>query len=404
MTRYDAGARHGGPSSRAWCASSCSAPTGTAWATADGNRLVRSDREGRVAKAAELPEQRSFEGGLAFGPDGAAWSSTTVWSGDAQATELVRATTNGVVTFSPFPVPACERSRIAGIATASDGALWFADDGCRRLVRRGVDGALTVTPLGTLEPGQARARPGRRDVVPRLKASSATAAAPATPSRTSRTSPSRPTGPSGPRTAAARCSGSAERRCPLPSPWARSAAGGSDLWLAGGTRLFKGLDGGPCDDTGPKVTIRPKRLTLDQIRRGELRLIVREPAALEFYFEEHEFGYGKIMRKAGTWRVKPSRAVLRYLKHRRQFYFVLNATDANGIEGGTDGYIRSALTIPLKLFDGVVEAVVDDHVRELVLRGELGLGDLQPAVDLLARRPCPGRRAASAASPRPAGR
>ena len=25
--------------------------------------------------------------------------------------------------------------------------------------------------------------------------------------------------------------------------------------------------------------------------------------------------------------------------NRRQFYFVLNATDANGIEGGTDGYI-----------------------------------------------------------------
>ena len=240
--------------------------------------------------------------------------------------------------FSPFPLPACERSRIAGIATASDGALWFADDGCRRLVRRGVDGALTVTPLGALAPaklvpdqaggvwflahGVVGHSGGARHPVENVTDIAVT--------------------PDGTVWAAdGSCTLQRIGGAPVPAPLAVGslAAGGGDLWLAGGTRLFKGLDGGPCDDTGPKVTIRPKRPTLDQIRRGELRLIVREPAALEFYFEEHEFGYGKILRKAGTWRVKPSRAALRYLKHKRQFYFVLNATDANGIEGGTDGYI-----------------------------------------------------------------
>ena len=46
------------------------------------------------------------------------------------------------------------------------------------------------------------------------------------------------------------------------------------------------------------------------------------------------------MRSAGTWRVKPSKAALRRIGNRRSFYFVLNATDADGFDGGTDGYIR----------------------------------------------------------------
>ena len=261
-----------------------------------------------------------------------------------RATELVRATTNGVVPFSPFPLPACERSRIAGTAAASDGALWFADDGCRRLVRRGVDGALTITPLGALAPaklvpdqaggvwflahGVVGHSGGARHPVENVSDIAVT--------------------PDGTVWAAdGSCTLQRIGGAPVPAPLAVGtlAAGGGDLWLAGGTRLFKGLDGGPCDDTGPKVTIRPERPTLEQIRRGELRLIVREPAALEFFFEEHEFGYGKILRKAGTWRVKPSRAALRYLRSKRQFYFVLNATDANGIEVDADVHRRAMPTI-----------------------------------------------------------
>ena len=60
------------------------------------------------------------------------------------------------------------------------------------------------------------------------------------------------------------------------------AAGG--LWLASPNRVFEGLEGGPCDDKPPAYKVhRAKRLTIAALKRGELRVTVREPAAIEFY-------------------------------------------------------------------------------------------------------------------------
>lgn len=308
-------------------------PDGSLWFDAR-ERVHRIDREARRSVVARFLGAESIEPALAAGPDGTMWAATNVNRG------LARITTAGVVSASPFPAPPCaEGTEITDIARASDGAMWIADADCRRLVRVPVQGAAAVVALGELEPAQLEADPaggmwfladgvvghsgGARHTVGNVKEIGVT---------------SDGTVLAADGTCTLKRIGGAP--IPAPVPAARIDIAGDNLYLASATRVFQNLDGGPCEETPPKVTLRPRRLSLAAFKRGKLRVTVKEPVHLAFFVEDHEFIHEKSMRRAGTWRVKPSKAALRRIGNRRSFYFVLTATDADGFDGGTDGYIR----------------------------------------------------------------
>ena len=68
------------------------------------------------------------------------------------------------------------------------------------------------------------------------------------------------------------------------------------------------------------------------------------------------------------------------------------------------GKPSSARTIPSSSPARALEIVVDDPVGELVLGGQLLLGDLEPGVDRVGASRCRATRAARAARPGPAAR
>jgi streptogramin lyase len=310
-------------------------PDGHAWLT-ERSLLYRVDREGRASIAAELPYGGlNFDDGMATAPDGTLWAIAY-----AETQRLTRVTANGVVSFSPFPAPLCGRPGIRDIARASDGAMWIADDGCHRLVRVAPDGTASVLALDA-EPAELTpdATGGMWFLAGRDSVGHSGGARHAIENAKDLAVTSDGTV----WVADGTCELKRVGRTPVaaPVPVQHLGTGPSGLWLAGLTRVFEGLDGGPCDDDPPRATIRrPKRLTLAALKRGELRVRVREPVALELYIDDAEFGFGKILRAPGTWRFKPSRAVLRHLEGKRSFYFILRVTDADGNAGETDGYMR----------------------------------------------------------------
>jgi virginiamycin B lyase len=311
-------------------------PDGSLWFDAR-ERLHRIDREARRSVVTRFLGAESIEAALAAGPDGAMWTVTNVNQ------RLARISPNGVVAVSPFPTPVCDGTHITDIARASDGAMWIADADCRRLVRVPVEGAASVVALGELEPAQLEADPaggmwfvadgvvghsgGARHTVGNVKEIGVT---------------SDGTVLAADGTCTLKRIGGAP--VPAPVPAARIDVAGDNLYLASATRVFQNLDGGPCEQIPPKVTLRPRRLSPAAFKRGKLQVTVKEPVHLAFFVEDHEFIHERTMRGAGTWRVKPSKAALRRIGNRRSFYFVLTATDADGYDGGTDGYIR--LTMP----------------------------------------------------------
>ena len=308
-------------------------PDGNLWFDVR-ERVHRVDREARRSVVTRFLGAESIEPALAAGPDGTMWAATNV------NRRIARITTAGVVSGSPFPAPPCdEGTEVTDIARAADGAMWIADADCRRLVRVSVEGAASVVPLGELEPAQLEPDPaggvwfladgvvghsgGARHTVDNVREIGVT---------------SDGTVLLADGTCTLKRIGAAPVPAPLPA--ARIDVAGENLYVASATRVFQGLDGGRCDDTPPKVTIRPRRLSLAAFKRGQLRVTVKEPVYLAFFVEEEEFIHEKVMRRAGTWRVKPSKAALRRIGNRRSFFFVLTATDADGYDGGTDGYIR----------------------------------------------------------------
>lgn len=335
-TRLDAGRPARRTAVRGGAGAAALGPDGALWFDVRG-RVLRVDREARRSTVTAFPGTESIEHAMAAAPDGTMWSVASV-SG-----RLARIAPNGLLSVSPFPAPACEGTDIRDAARASDGAMWFADADCHRLIRVGADGT-SVIPLGELEPDRLEPDPtggmwflgvdlvghsgGARHAVENVRdiavlPDGAVLAADGSCTLT-------------------RVGGGAPVRAPLPTDRLEVANG--TLYLAGATRVFAGLDGGSCDETPPKVTIRPRRLSLAAFKRGELRVTVKEPVDLVFFVEDPEFGFGKVMRKPGTYRVEPSRAALRRIAGKSRFYFVLTATDADGYDGGTDGYIR--LTMP----------------------------------------------------------
>ncbi|MDA0171158.1 hypothetical protein OJ998_18785 [Solirubrobacter taibaiensis] len=308
-------------------------PDGNLWLEAS-ERVHRIDREARRSIVTRFLGAESIEPALAAGPDGTMWAATNVNH------RLARISSAGVVSASPFPAPPCdEGTEITDIARASDGAMWIADADCRRLVRVPVEGAASVVSLGELEPAQLEPdlaggvwftaddlvghSGGARHTVKAVRDIAVTSDGTILAADGSCT--------------LKRIGGAP---VPAPLPAARIDVAGGNLYVASATRVFQNLDGGSCDDTPPKVTLRPRRLSLAAFKRGALRVTVKEPAHLAFFVEEEEFFHDKIMSRAGTWRVKPSKAALRRIGNRRSFYFVLTATDADGYDGGTDGYIR----------------------------------------------------------------
>ena len=59
---------------------------------------------------------------------------------------------------------------------------------------------------------------------------------------------------------------------PAPAPAARIDVAGGNVYVASATRVFQNLDGGPCDETPPKVTLRPAAPVTGPFRRGQLRV------------------------------------------------------------------------------------------------------------------------------------
>ena len=131
---------------------------------------------------------------------------------------------------------------------------------------------------------------------------------------------------------------------PVPAPLAgerASTPARRSLYVASATRVFQGLDGGPCDDTPPKVTIRPRRPVAGRVqtrRAAGDRERARPPRVLRRGAKSSSTRSACAAPAPGA----SSRARRRCAGSgtRRSFCFVLTATDADGYDGGTDGYIR----------------------------------------------------------------
>ena len=238
-----------------------------------------------------------------------AWATSapralTARSGWLFEDERAHVTPAGTVSRASLKLAKCSpQVQFRDIARASDGAVWIADSGCSRLIRIAPDGTPAAFALRDDEAPFAFAadlaggvwfaqvgtpvRLGLADAggaITRLRPASSHGAATDVA-----------VGPDGSAWFAfASCAlgriapGGTFAYTPVPIPAQRlgfDLTGG--LWLASAARLVHSpvadLARGSCDDTPPRVRLRPafrRSVTLAQLRRG-LKIEVREPAVVK---------------------------------------------------------------------------------------------------------------------------
>src|SRR5262249_39611033 len=121
------------------------APDGAVWFTIEFSDTIGVFRNGRIEK---IPKGRqNFEPlGLAVDPQGFAWYT------DAPLRAISRVSPQGAVTTFPLSTPV---AKLARLAVAPDGAVWFAEETTFSLTRlkdgtltRHEVGSVTATPFG----------------------------------------------------------------------------------------------------------------------------------------------------------------------------------------------------------------------------------------------------------------
>ena len=122
-------------------------PDGNAWVPrASRARCTASTPAARSCRVGALPEASGGVGGGTFatGPDG------TLWLPDSNhRSNRGTSTATASWSYSPLEPPPCAESYLTlqAIARASDGAMWFADFPCRRVLRATAAGA-SAYPVG----------------------------------------------------------------------------------------------------------------------------------------------------------------------------------------------------------------------------------------------------------------
>jgi streptogramin lyase len=115
------------------------APTGEVWFGGLGGWLYRV-ASGRPVVGVGPIQNEVTDGALAFGSDGTLWATE-------DARNIVRVAANGTHWISPIAAPLCESSFSFSMARATDGAMWIADDGCKRLLKVAPNGATSAIGL-----------------------------------------------------------------------------------------------------------------------------------------------------------------------------------------------------------------------------------------------------------------
>ena len=144
------------------------APDGTVWLTIEFADAIGVLRNGRIEK---IPKgKQSFEPlGLAVDGQGAAWYT------DGPQRTVARAAPDGAITTFTLPAPV---AKLARLAVAPDGAVWFAEETAFSLTRL-KDGVFTRHEVGARRGPVRRGRgPGRHGVghAPRVESARASSA------------------------------------------------------------------------------------------------------------------------------------------------------------------------------------------------------------------------------------
>ena len=333
-------------------------PDGQAWFRTDEREYVRSDGAGNLTTVGPLPDGPRLGRPIATGPDGTLWNLTPTGDRFAHVTPL------GTVSYNASRVPACappDEPILIRMERAADGAMWIIDWGCERLLRvtateaqviEGFDedpDAIAADATGgmwfsTDSPSAGVGHVDAAGTVTRFKlddyAASDVAVAPDGSAWFALEAC---------RLARVTMAGDVTM-APAPIP-ARELgfdpAGG--LWLASNARLVHVAPGesfGPCDNRAATVRVSPSRaVSVKALRRG-LRIVVREPAALEVSgFPVDDAGgdpwaaapfVSRVMPRAGALRYRVPAAHLRRFARRLaegkrpEFGLLIAVTDAEG--------------------------------------------------------------------------
>jgi streptogramin lyase len=336
-------------------------PDGAAWFRAccsltHGFGFVRSDGAGALTRFGPYRRRGAELGsGLATGPDGTLWVTTSSRS------TLAHLTADGAISYSSIALPSCPGSLdLAALERAADGAMWLADDHCRRVVRVPPGGPPTVIETTGSEPESLSADTsggvwfrasldGRQ--VGHVDAGGRVTHIPLPfPSLVSDLA-------AAPDGSAWIALGScfvgrvtldgtvAFRRAPVPAEHVAVDPAGR-LWLASPARLVRfapGETAGRCDERPPSVLARAT-VSLSALRRGGARVRVREPAVIDvtaFYGDLQSGAYRTIVSTArgGTLRVPIRASWIARLKRRLaaggrpELTLLVTAVDAEGNSG-----------------------------------------------------------------------
>lgn len=301
-------------------------PDGQGWFADDDGVLYRGG--GRLGT---LPAHREGEARpIATGPDG------TLWAPRHDLRTLTRVTADGRFTVTPLTPPRCARTPYLTVLTrAADGAMWFGDSGCQRVLRLAPDGTWRSAP-GSYEAAHYLAPDlaGGAWVTGDGGADYITAAGERLHysfdggAHTVAVAPDGAAWISHGRCQLTRMEPDRSRTTGRPAPLpARQLAFAPDgrLWLTSLGRLTNGgLDGDAgCDDTPPRVTL-PRRVS----RTRGVTLTFSEPVRVNAFTREVS-----VQRR---WRYRPPASALRG----RTFRLSLIAEDIDGNRVNVDRTLR----------------------------------------------------------------
>jgi hypothetical protein len=116
-------------------------PDGAAWYQTIDAGFLRADAAGALTELGDATVRGQLEDVFAAGPDASLWSPTSERDG------FWHIAADGTATKAPGALPTyCHDpgASFDGMARASDGAMWLADQDCRRLIRVAPTGTTTV--------------------------------------------------------------------------------------------------------------------------------------------------------------------------------------------------------------------------------------------------------------------
>ncbi|WP_157592229.1 Vgb family protein [Solirubrobacter soli] len=267
-------------------------PDGAAWFGTDGdNVLVRADAAGALTS---LDLGDGIGSAFATGPDG------TLWVSGVESDALAHVTAQGVLARTPFAPTGCaHKPQLVDMTRAPDGAMWMSDWACPRLLRLAGDAVQSFPVRDDELPTALAADPAggvwfTQDVQPVIGHADVGGAITRAPYDLRRGMPADiAAAPDGSAwftvgtCTLGHVTGKAVAFVPAPIParqLAFDAAGA--LWLASPARVVRTttgeLNGAGCDDTPPRVRIRPATggtIRLAALRKG-FRIEVPEAARI----------------------------------------------------------------------------------------------------------------------------